>query len=61
MVTPAQWIIPFNIINILTRMPMQPSMNEDLDKLPHVIITSDDIWNPIDMEQYRHLTQNMDI
>ena len=63
MVSPAQWIIPFDIINLLTRMPMQPSMNEDLDKLPHVIITSDDIWNPtvlehsIDMEQYGHLTQ----
>ena len=24
---------------------MQPSMDEDLDKLPHVIITSDDIWD----------------
>ena len=25
---------------------MQPSTDEDLDKLPHVIITSDDIWDP---------------
>ena len=27
-------------------MPIQPSMDEDLDQLPHVIITSDDIWDP---------------
>ena len=46
MVTPDQWIIPFNIINRLTRLPMQPSMDEDLDKLPHVMITSDNICNP---------------
>ena len=25
---------------------MHPSMDEDLDWLPHVIITSDDIWDP---------------
>ena len=25
---------------------MQPSMDKDLDKLPHVIITSNDIWEP---------------
>ena len=25
---------------------MQPSLDEDLDQLPHVIITSDDIWDP---------------
>ena len=25
---------------------MQASMDEDLYKLPHVIITSDDIWDP---------------
>ena len=25
---------------------MQASMDEDLDKLPHVIITSDHIWDP---------------
>ena len=46
MITPDQWIIPFNIINGLTRTPMQPSTNEDLDKLPPVIITSDDKWDP---------------
>ena len=45
MVTPNWWIIPLNIINGLTRMPMQASMDEDLDKLPHVIC-SDDIWDP---------------
>ena len=46
MTTPDQWVIPFNIINGLTRMPMQPSTNEDLDKLAHIIITSDDVWDP---------------
>ena len=46
MVTPDQWVIPFNIINGLTRMPMQPSMDDDLDKLPHIIITTDDMWDP---------------
>ena len=46
MVTPDQWIIPFNIINGLPRMPMQPPMDDDLDNLPHVIVTSDDIWDP---------------
>ena len=46
MVTPDWWIIPFNIINGLTRMAMHPSVDEDLDHLPHVIITSDDIWDP---------------
>ena len=46
MVTPDQWIMPFNIIIGLTRTPMQPSMDEDLHKFPHVIITSDDIWDP---------------
>ena len=46
MVTPNWWIIPFNIINGLTWMPMQPSMDKDLAKLPHVIITSDDIYHP---------------
>ena len=45
-VTPDWWIIPFNIVNDITRMPMQPSANKDLDKLPHVIKTSDDIWDP---------------
>ena len=29
-VTPNQWIIPVNIINGLTRMCMQPSMDEDV-------------------------------
>ena len=33
MVTPNQWIIPFSIINRLARMPMHPSMDEDLDEL----------------------------
>ena len=46
MITSDQWIIPFNIINGLTRMPMHASMDEDLDHLPHVIVTSDDIWDP---------------
>ena len=41
MVTPDQWIIPFNIINGSTDMPMHPSTDE-----PHVIVTSDDIWDP---------------
>ena len=27
----------YNILNGLTRMPMQPSMDEDIDKLPHVM------------------------
>ena len=46
MVKPNQWIIPFNIINGLTRMPMQPPTDDELDNLPHVIITSDDTWDP---------------
>ena len=46
MVTLNQWIIPFNIVNQLTRMPMHPFMDEDLDKLPHAIVTGDDIWGP---------------
>ena len=25
---------------------MQPSIDDDLDRLPHVIITNDDIWDP---------------
>ena len=40
MVTSNWWIITFNIVIGLTRMPMQP-MDDDLDTLPHVIITSD--------------------
>ena len=47
MVTPDQWIIPFNIVNGLTRMPMQPSTDADPDTLPHVIITSDDTFDPV--------------
>ena len=46
MVTPNQWIIPVNIINGLTRTPTQPSMDEYLDKPPHVFVTSNDIWDP---------------
>ena len=46
MMTPDQWIISFNIINGLTRMPMQPSTDEDLDRLPHHIVSSDDVWDP---------------
>ena len=46
MVTPDQWIIPYNILNGLTRMPIQSSMDDDLDKLPHVVITNDNIWDP---------------
>ena len=46
MVTPNQWIIPFNSINGLTIMPMHPSTDDNLDQHPHVIITSDDIWDP---------------
>ena len=38
MITPDWWIIPYNIVNGLTMMPMQPSTDEDLDKLPHVIL-----------------------
>ena len=44
MATPNWWIIPFNIIDGLTRMPVHPIMDEDLDHLPHAIITNDDIW-----------------
>ena len=46
MVTPNQSIIPFNIVNGLTRMPMCPLMDDNLENLPHVVITSDDIWDP---------------
>ena len=46
MVTPDWWIIPFNINNRLTRLPVQPSIDDDLDRLTHVIITNDDIWDP---------------
>ena len=46
MVTPNWWIIPFNIINGLTRMPMCPPTDDDLENLPYVIITTDDIWDP---------------
>ena len=33
MITPNGWIIPFNIVSSSTRMPKQPSTDEDLDKL----------------------------
>ena len=46
MTTPNWRIIPFNIINGSTKMPIHPSADEDLDNLPHVIVTSDDIWDP---------------
>ena len=46
MITPDQWIMPFNIMNGSTRVPMQPSTDEDLDKLPYMIATRDDIWDP---------------
>ena len=52
MVTPNQWIIPFNIVNGLTRMTMQPCTNEELDQLPHAIITSNDIWEPTVLDHY---------
>ena len=35
-----------NIINGLTRIPMHPPTDDDLENLPHVIITSNDIWDP---------------
>ena len=46
MVTPDWWITLFNIINGLTRMPMCPPPDDNLEHLSHVIITSDDIWDP---------------
>ena len=53
MITLDCWIIPFIIVNGLTRMPMKPSTNEDLDHLPHVIITSNHSWNPAVLDQGR--------
>ena len=44
MVAPDWWTIPFNIINGLTGMPMQPCIDEDRDKLPYVIVTSGKVW-----------------
>ena len=46
MITPSLLITPSNIVNSLTRMHMQPFTDEDLDKLPPVIIASDDIKDP---------------
>ena len=40
-------IFCYNINKRLTRMPIHPSTDEDLKHLPHVIITSDEIWDPI--------------
>ena len=59
MVTPDQWIIPFNIINGLTRMPMQPSTDEDLDTLPHVIVTSDETWDPTVLDHSINIENNI--
>ena len=47
MVSPDWWIIPLNIIKGLTRIPMCSPMDDNLKTLPHVIITSDVIWDPI--------------
>ena len=46
MVTPVQWIILINIIKRLTRIPMQPSTDDNLDNFPHVIVTSNDLSDP---------------
>ena len=35
-----------NIINGLTRIPMNPPTDDDLENLPHVIVTSNDILDP---------------
>ena len=56
MVAPHWWIISFKIVNGLTKMPMQPSTNEDHNKLPHVIITSNDCQNSSQKEPCLTLT-----
>ena len=38
---------------------MQPSMDEDLDKLPHVIITSDNICNHTVLDHSIHIEDDI--
>ena len=59
MVTPNQWIIPFNIINGLTRMPMQSPTDDKIDNLPHIIITSDDIWDRTVLEHLIYIANDI--
>ena len=38
---------------------MHPSMDEDLDKLQHVIVTSDTIWDPMDLDHLIGIEDNI--
>ena len=52
------YVIPLSIRGGLAYMDMHPPDDEEYDGLPHVILTSDVVWNPtvvdneIDMEEW---------
>ena len=40
------YVIPHDIINGLPHMKMQPNTDKQLEELPHVILTSNEPWDP---------------
>jgi hypothetical protein len=44
--TPAGYFIPMNIIQGLPHFFLRPPTNQELDDLPHTIMTLDSEWDP---------------
>ena len=44
--TPDGYILPLQIRDGLPYLEMRPPTDKELDSLPHIIMTSDDIWDP---------------
>ena len=45
-ITPDGYVLPLSIRNGLPYLQMKPPTQHDLDTLPHVILTSDEDWDP---------------
>jgi len=41
-----RYIMPLDIINGLPYLKMEPNTEKEFEELPHVILTSGDIWDP---------------
>ena len=45
-VTPEGHVFPLSIINGLAHLKMRRCTDAEFDSLPHIVLTSDEMWNP---------------
>ena len=58
-ITPEGYGIPITITQGLAYIPLRPFKDEEWDALPHIIMTSDEDWNP-SINDFDPLTQDAD-